>query len=54
VWIRDIFTSPRLPRWRLWQFANRGRIAGIRGPVDLNVFQGDHAAWQALLQGGGT
>lgn len=52
VWIRDIFMSPRVPRWQLWQFANRGHITGVRGPVDLNVFHGDLGAWQALRRAG--
>ena len=29
------------------QYDNRGRIDGIRGPVDLNVFDGDAAAFGA-------
>lgn len=51
LWIRDVFRSPRwLGRrpWTLWQYASNGRLKGIRGPVDLNVFQGDAAAWAAL------
>ncbi len=28
--------------WDFWQYGNRGSIAGINGPVDLNVFQGSH------------
>ena len=51
LWIRDVFRSPRwLGRrpWTLWQYASNGRVKGIRGPVDLNVFQGDAAAWAAL------
>ena len=28
--------------WDFWQYGDRGRIAGINGAVDLNVFQGTH------------
>jgi lysozyme len=38
-------------RWTLWQYHNRGRVRGIDGPADLNVYAGDAAAfaqWRAL------
>lgn len=28
--------------WAFWQYGDHGRIDGIRGPVDLNVFQGSY------------
>ena len=31
-----------------WQYGNRGRVAGIAGDVDLDVFLGDAAAFEAL------
>ncbi len=46
IWIRDIYFEPVLTekrRWTFWQFANRGRVAGIDTPVDLNVFAGTAA-----------
>jgi lysozyme len=59
LWIRDIFGSPDWlagRAWTVWQYADRGRVRGIAGPVDLNVFQGDAAAWtifrRAPSQGG--
>jgi lysozyme len=30
----------------LWQYHNRGRIDGIDGPVDLNVFAADRAQYE--------
>ena len=33
--------------WQFWQYANRGKIAGINGYVDFNVFAGN---WQELDQ----
>lgn len=51
LWVRDVFRSPRWlagRSWTVWQYANRGRVRGIAGPVDLNVFQGDPAAWTAF------
>ncbi|MBN1904417.1 MAG: glycoside hydrolase family 25 protein [Deltaproteobacteria bacterium] len=41
IWIRDIFSRPDMPEgknWTFWQYTNRGRVKGINGPVDLNVF----------------
>ncbi len=53
IWIRDVFRRPSLPAglsWEFWQFANRGRVAGIPEVVDLNVFRGNARDFQALLQ----
>ncbi len=27
--------------WQFWQYGNRGRISGVEGPVDFNVFYGN-------------
>jgi len=32
-----------------WQYGDRGRVAGIEGYVDLNVFYGNQEAFEALL-----
>ncbi|MCB0643703.1 MAG: glycoside hydrolase family 25 protein [Phaeodactylibacter sp.] len=44
IWIaRYSFWKPRLAdekEWKFWQYGNRGRIAGINGDVDFNVFNG--------------
>jgi lysozyme len=40
-WVRDVFRSPSWAQshgWHLWQFANRERVPGIQGPVDVNAF----------------
>ena len=34
--------------WTFWQFHNRGAVDGISGPVDLNIFAGDAAAFEAF------
>ena len=45
IWVAR-YTSWRKPRlranqdWQFWQYGNRGRLHGIDGPVDFNVFQG--------------
>lgn len=41
LWIRSVFGEPAqspCTEWTIWQFAENGRVSGIAGPVDLNVF----------------
>ena len=43
LWVQDVFDEPALEggrAWRVWQHSRRGRVAGIEGDVDLNVFAG--------------
>lgn len=35
--------------WTFWQYNHRGKVAGIRGNVDLNAFSGSRADWEALF-----
>ncbi len=32
-----------------WQYGDRGQVPGISGPVDLNIFNGDKEAFEAIL-----
>lgn len=55
LWICS-FTTPALRdngRWTMWQHSHEGRVAGIRGPVDLNTFNapvhGGLSAWTATF-----
>lgn len=51
IWIRNIWRQPQLEdgrEWHFWQFANRGRLDGIAGHVDLNVFYGSLSGLQQL------
>lgn len=42
--------QPRITReWNFWQHSERGRVNGILSNVDFNVFNGDSAAFKALL-----
>lgn len=41
--------APRINRnWSIWQHNEKGRVNGIRGHVDFNVFNGSHSALIAL------
>lgn len=42
--------NPRVRRkWHFWQHHETGRVNGIRGKVDFNVFNGDSASFKNLL-----
>lgn len=46
LWRRSILHAPdSRAGWTVWQYHNRARVEGIAGPVDLNVFAGDAAAF---------
>jgi lysozyme len=53
LWVANYGVScPRVPppwqRWTFWQRSESGQVAGIKGPVDLDRFNGNLAALQAL------
>lgn len=53
LWVRSVFLRPErgFPEaWRFWQFAERARLPGIRGPVDLDVFCGSEDDWRRFLR----
>ena len=42
IWIRDIFKSPNFKdnrNWSFWQYSDRGRVKGINGFVDMNIYR---------------
>jgi lysozyme len=56
LWVRDIFGYPSLQPERdftFWQYADRARLKGIKGPVDLNVFNGNAEQFIDLLKKNG-
>lgn len=52
-WIRSVAAEPEERytnrRWLFWQWTTTGRVPGIRGNVDRNVFNGDARGWEAFL-----
>ena len=53
LWVRDLMFRPRATQygeWRFWQYEDDGRVAGIEGPVDLNVFAGEIEGFADLVQ----
>lgn len=54
VWVADIHRSPGLPggrSWLFWQYEQRGRVDGVSGDVDLNVFNGAPEEFSAFVAG---
>lgn len=51
LWIREVYLAPRVP-FLFWQFSDRGRLPGYRGPeryIDLNAFSGSEEELRALI-----
>lgn len=50
-WVRAVVLTPaydfRNP-WMFWQFSERGKVPGITGYVDMDVFDGSEAQFQLL------
>ncbi|MBD5305786.1 MAG: hypothetical protein HDS12_05815 [Bacteroides sp.] len=51
LWICS-FTSEnaRNRDWTFWQYNHRGKVAGIRGEVDLNAFSGSREDWENMFE----
>lgn len=52
LWVAHYFErrQPRVDRnWHFWQHSEMGRVNGIRGAVDFNVFSGDSTDFKDLL-----
>jgi len=54
LWIADYSNSaPAAPgdwaSWTIWQHSQSGKLDGIDGAVDLDVYQGSETTWQQLL-----
>lgn len=50
LWICSLRHDHPEHNWRFWQYTHRGRIDGIDGAVDMNVFNGDTAAWDSMTR----
>jgi lysozyme len=52
LWVAHYY-QPRQPNirreWSFWQHSDAGRVNGIEGPVDFNVFNGDSSAFRRIL-----
>lgn len=55
-WLRSVHRPPDQfygdRDWVFWQFTSTGRVKGIQGDVDRNVFNGNEHEWKRLLKTG--
>ena len=57
LWIAAYDHPSGVPReigWTMQQYSMRGRVPGVRGDVDLDLFRGDRAQWDQWTAGGGV
>ena len=52
LWICRFKQNPINAEWTFWQYSHSGKIDGINGKVDLNVFCGNRNEWKNYLEGG--
>lgn len=52
LWICSFSSTPINAEWTFWQYNHRGKVKGISGDVDMNVFCGNQAEWNNYLNGG--
>ena len=36
--------------WRIWQFTEKGKVSGYRGPIDSNIFKGGYEGFEEYLE----
>ncbi|MBS1181928.1 MAG: acm [Proteobacteria bacterium] len=53
LWVRSTAAEPHERygdrRWHFWQYTSTGRVAGVPGKADRNVFNGSEQAFQQFL-----
>lgn len=54
-WLRSVASHPRhkyenRDDWMFWQYTAEGRVPGIKGNVDRNVFYGSKSQWRLWLR----
>ncbi len=57
-WLRSTTANPSIryrgQNWAFWQYTGTGRIPGVRGNVDINVFAGSEEDWGKWLRSRGV
>lgn len=52
-WFRGVYRKPKTDHgqeWTFWQHSNRGRMDGVDGFIDLNVYKGSEEEFAGLLK----
>lgn len=50
LWLCSLSTDVPEHPFVIWQYTHRGKIEGLEGRFDLNVFAGDSAGWRTWLR----
>lgn len=51
LWISSFKYSPKVTKkWLFWQFTHEGKLHGVEGKVDFNVFRGSVLDWKQYLK----
>ncbi len=51
IWIANFnkVKKPSTKHWKIWQFSEKGKVAGINHPVDFNVYKGSVLDFEELI-----
>ena len=49
LWICSFTTTPVPSRWVFRQYSHTGKVPGVQGDVDLNIFNGNLRQWHAYV-----
>lgn len=50
LWVCSLSDQPSASDCTFWQFSHTGKIGGLKGDVDLNVFGGSRTEWHDFLK----
>lgn len=53
-WLRSVKAHPKITYpgrdWAFWQYTGTGRMDGVKGDIDINVFAGSTSSWRNWLE----
>lgn len=49
LWVCSFTDNSTADDWTFWQFNHHGKVSGVRGDVDINVFRGSREEWEEYL-----
>lgn len=49
IWLCKLCNEPKTIKWKFWQYSHSGVVPGIRGDVDMNVFNGSYEEFVEYL-----
>lgn len=50
LWICSFTDNSANKDWTFWQYDHHGKVPGVRGDVDLNVFSGSREEWEEMTR----